>query len=175
MCVISINLRLEWDKKSQWNNTFLIIFCNLRARPSIKMRQTIKWCLTFFLKIVWYFDFDFHNLFWNFIKQSILAKQCLFCQTYTLSVTTITTIIESLEVGNEDHGVKGLKRSLKASMEARISAVEAYEYFTIASFLDVKYKDQFFWEDETASSTKALVHWLWKNLLQLSGKMQDTG
>ena len=48
-------------------------------------------------------------------------------------------------MGNEDHGhgVKGLKRSLKASMEARISAVEAYEYFTIASFLDVKYKDQF--------------------------------
>ena len=47
-------------------------------------------------------------------------------------------------MANEDHGVKGLKRSLKASMEARISAVEAYEYFTIASFLDVKYKDQFF-------------------------------
>ena len=55
-----------------------------RARPSIKMRQTIKWCLTFFLKIVWYFDFDFHNLFWNFIKQSILAKQCLFCQAISL-------------------------------------------------------------------------------------------
>ena len=71
------------------------------------------------------------------------AKQFPFCQTYTLLVTTITTIIVSLEVGNEDHGVKGLKRSLKASMEARISAVEAYEYFTIASFLDVKYKDQF--------------------------------
>ena len=92
----------------------------------------------------------------------------------SMTIPTIT-IIDSLEVGDEDHGVKGLKRSLKASMEARISAVEAYEYFTIASFLDVKYKDQFFWEDETASSTKALVHWLWKNLLQLSGKMQDTG
>ena len=46
-------------------------------------------------------------------------------------------------MGDEDHGVKGLKRSLKASMEARFSAVEAYEHFTIASFLDVKYKDQF--------------------------------
>ena len=60
----------------------------------------------------------------------------------SMTIPTIT-IIDSLQVGDEDHGVKGLKRSLKASMEARISAVEAYEYFTIASFLDVKYKDQF--------------------------------
>ena len=60
----------------------------------------------------------------------------------SMTIPTIT-IIDSLEVGDEDHGVKGLKRSLKASMEARFSAVEAYEHFTIASFLDVKYKDQF--------------------------------
>ena len=60
----------------------------------------------------------------------------------SMTIPTIT-IIDSLQVGDEDHGVKGLKRSLKASMEARFSAVEAYEHFTIASFLDVKYKDQF--------------------------------
>ena len=74
----------------------------------------------------------------------------------SMTIPTIT-IIDSLQVGDEDHGVKGLKRSLKASMEARFSAVEAYEHFTIASFLDVKYKDQFFREDDTASHTKALV------------------
>ena len=74
----------------------------------------------------------------------------------SMTIPTIT-IIDSLQVGDEDHGVKGLKRSLKASMEARFSAVEAYEQFTIASFLDVMYKNQFFREDETASSTKALV------------------
>ena len=56
----------------------------------------------------------------------------------SMTIPTITTIIESLEVGDEDHGVKGLKRSLKASMEARFCAVEAYEHFTIASFLDVR-------------------------------------
>ena len=61
----------------------------------------------------------------------------------SMTIPTIT-IIDSLEVGDEDHGVKGLKRSLKASMEARFSAVEAYEHFTIANVHDVKYKDQFF-------------------------------
>ena len=87
------------------------------------------------------FEILSNNLYWP--SNVSFAKQFPFCQTYTLSVTTITTIIESLEVANEDHGVKGLKRSLKASMEARFSAVEAYEHFTIASFLDVKYIDQF--------------------------------
>ena len=47
---------------------------NTRARPSIKMRQTIKQCLAFCLMIVRCFGFDFYNLFWCFIKQSILPN-----------------------------------------------------------------------------------------------------
>ena len=50
----------------------------VRARPSIKMRQTIKWCLAFFLIIVCYFGFDFHNPFWFFIKQSALDENFSF-------------------------------------------------------------------------------------------------
>ena len=47
----------------------------------------------------------------------------------SISITnpTVTTILDGLAVDGEDHGVKGLKRSLQASVNARFNAVEAYQ------------------------------------------------
>ena len=140
----------------------------IRARPSIKMCQTIKWCLAFFLKIVCYFGFDFYIPFWFFIKQSALAKNFSFAKhllyrqpveftrkdwdlivdqvlsvlapfeeatrdlsdhdaSISITIPTVTTILDGLAVDGEVHGVQGLKRSVQASVNARFNAVEAYQ------------------------------------------------
>ena len=59
-------------------------------------------------------------------------------------IPVVTTIIADLEVTNKDHGVKTMKRGLKEAMETRFKPLEFNEKYTIATFLDPRYKHKFF-------------------------------
>ena len=135
-------LSIKQDVVTRWNSTYYLLKSAKDTKPALV--QT--------LNDIENPPVEFNRKDWDLIDQvlSVLAPfeeatRDLSNHDASISMTIPTiTIIDSLQVGDEDHGVKGLKRSLKASMEARFCAVEAYEHFTIASFLDVKYKDQFF-------------------------------
>ena len=59
-------------------------------------------------------------------------------------IPVVTTIIADLEVTHQDMGVKTMKRGLKEAMETRFFSLEFNDRYTVATFLDPRYKDKFF-------------------------------
>ena len=72
-------------------------------------------------------------------------------------IPIVTSITLSLETSSADRGVITMKRALKDSMARRFGNVETFEHYTIATFLDAKYRDHFFQTDGIAEQTKASV------------------
>ena len=77
----------------------------------------------------------------------------------SMVVPIVTSINVSLETSSADRGVITMKKALRASMDLdrRFGNVEAIEHYTIATFLDAKYRDHFFQTTGVAEQTKATV------------------
>ena len=60
------------------------------------------------------------------------------------SIPVVTAIIADLEVTNADHGVMTMKRGLRNSMVEKFNHMEYNETYTIATFLDPRFKWKFF-------------------------------
>ena len=60
------------------------------------------------------------------------------------SIPVVTTIIADLKVTNKDFGIMAMKRGLKEAMEEKFKEMEYNEKFTIATFLDPRFKHKFF-------------------------------
>lgn len=75
----------------------------------------------------------------------------------SMVVPIVTSITESLKTTSADHGVITMKRALMEAMNRRFAHVEEDEHYTIASFLDIKYRGHFFQNEGVAERTKAAV------------------
>ena len=59
-------------------------------------------------------------------------------------IPVVTTIIADLAISHNDLGIKTMKRDLKKAMEDRFQFIEYDEKYTIATFLDPRFKWKFF-------------------------------
>ena len=75
----------------------------------------------------------------------------------SMVVPIVTSITESLKTSSADRGVITMKKALKDAMDARFGNVESNEHYTIATFLDAKYRGHFFMSDGVEEKTKTSV------------------
>ena len=59
-------------------------------------------------------------------------------------IPVVTAIITDLEVTDKDHGVMKMKRDLKDAMVNKFHYMEYDENYTLATFLDPRFKWRFF-------------------------------
>ena len=141
---------------SRWNSSYYLIESIVKTRPALV--QTLSNIenppVEFQSK-----DFTLMNQVLKVLEPFEEATRDLSNHDASISmaIPTVTTIMTSLEVELEDQGVKGLKRSLKKAMDERFISMESKLYYTIATFLDAKFKQHFFMSPDTADRTKATV------------------
>ena len=140
----------------RWNSTYDLLFSIDRLKPALV--QT--------LSNVPDAPIELTNQDWKLIKKVIRVLKPFKEATEWLShhdasismvipiVTTITVSLEE-EDPEDDHGVLGMKRGLKAAMATRFDGIENKEYYAMASLLDTKFKRHFFMEETTFDRTKA--------------------
>ena len=77
----------------------------------------------------------------------------------SMAIPIVTTIMMSLNPTNEDHGVKGMMRSLQQNMEKpnRFGIIESNEHYTVATLLDAHFKGFFFRKPDTLDRAKEVV------------------
>ena len=75
----------------------------------------------------------------------------------SMVVPIVTSITVSLKTSSADRGVITMKKALKDAMDARFGNVESNEHYTIATFLDAKYRGHFFMSDGVEEKTKTSV------------------
>ena len=80
-------------------------------------------------------------------------------------IPVVTTIIRNLETGNE-FGVKAFKKNLKGAMETRFCDAESNEHLAVATFIDPRYKNCFFRNEETLLFVKEI---LIRRLIEMNG------
>ena len=80
----------------------------------------------------------------------------------SLAIPIVTIIIDELEKENprEERGVLTMKRALKTSMETRfdyIHMIEENEHYIVSTFLDNKFKNNFYRNPDTLEAAKTIV------------------
>ena len=89
-------------------------------------------------------------------------------------IYVITLIMRNLKETLADHGVKQLKRALKAGMEDRFNEIETQDVYALSTYLDPRYKGLFFRDPENAAQAKAkLVEKLEKMLTEERSKNME--
>ena len=71
-------------------------------------------------------------------------------ETISQSIVVVTTISTGLNESNrDDHGVKKFKKILLKAMDERFGSYEENEHYTLATFLDPRYRGYFFRKEST--------------------------
>ena len=77
----------------------------------------------------------------------------------SMAIPVVTAIMKDLEdsPSGDDHGVRGMKRSLRSSMERRFEEIEEKDYYRVSTLLDCKFKQYFFRDPTTLDETKDVI------------------
>ena len=121
---------------------------------------------------------------WNYLQKATDVLQVFKEATELLSsskasisqaIFIVTMIMEKLKVTLADHGVKQLKRALKDGMEQRFASMEDQEMYSLATFLDPRYKGFMFRAPEKAQIAKEKIAEKLENLLIAEGFEDNQG
>ena len=73
-------------------------------------------------------------------------------------IPTVTVLLKSLEtLSDEDEGVKSLKKHLFTNLKNRTERIEDMEQFTMATLLNTRFKDKFFYNESKKNEARRLL------------------
>ena len=87
----------------------------------------------------------------NVLRPFVDATEMLSSRDASISmaIPCVLSIMKTLDVTDEDQGVKTMKRDLKKSMEKRFDDMESNDDYAVATLLDSKYRKHFFKDPDT--------------------------
>ena len=160
-------LNLIQDVTTRWNSTFYMLERFLRLKipllSSMANSEDVK--------------VEMRNDDWKLLTKVVTVLKCFEEATTRLSnksasisltIPIVNIIIKQLEALKDDFGVKTLKRDLQHAMEVRFDGIEDDEKYTLATFLDPRFKGLLFRKKETLKNVKEqLVRLLVKGMEDL--------
>ena len=151
-----VPLVLIMDVTTRWNSKFYMLKRFLFLKKALI--PTIANCEGL--------DIEFNNNDWKNMEKVVKVLQPFEEATKLLSkssasisqaIMIVTVIIKALSKTEDDWGVRTTKRAMIKALEQRFSSMEMENHYSIATFLDPRYKSYFFRDPETAVRVKEIL------------------